>query len=105
MVKSNEFKVKDQVPEGAGVPEKSSAETQIEKFIFRGSELVSFQVAGKIVSLDELIAMGNNFVYKETNDKGEEISHKIIVTDLGKGKYLSTKEKGENIERTFARLI
>jgi hypothetical protein len=78
----------------------------IDKFIFRGGELVTFEVGGKFLSFSDLIQLGDKFVYFETNEKGEVgTKTEIIVTDLGSGKYLSTKEKGEPIERTFAKLI
>jgi hypothetical protein len=77
----------------------------IDKFIFRGGELVTFEVGGKFLSFSDLIQLGDKFVYFETNENGEQTKTEIIVTDLGSGKYLSTKEKGEPIERTFAKLI
>lgn len=78
----------------------------IDKFIFRGGELVSFQVGEKFLSFSELIQLGKNFTYKEENAETKEvIEHKIIVTDLGSGQYLSTKDKGIPIEKTFAKLV
>lgn len=99
----------------------------IDKFIFRGGELVTYQIGDKFYSTSDLINMqdkldenfkvvGKNdvsFRYvdkwtekdKDGNDVPKEQEHKIIITDQGTGRYLSISEKGEPLEKTFRKLI
>lgn len=93
MVKSEkeEYKTKEQVPEGAGV------EKEIEKFIFRGGEIVSFKLKGNddFVAIQDLQKGTYTYIDEEGKKQSCQLSN-LEATAYKLRKQVELKEIGKD---------